>query len=347
MNAQRPLDISVILCAYTEARWNDLLAAVESVQRQTLPPSEVILVIDHNPALFQRAREQFPGLMVLENQGQRGESGGRNTGVSVARGTIVAFLDEDATAEPDWLEKLAGHYVDPNVLGVGGFLEPHWLDHKPGWFPDEFNWVIGCSYRGLPQTAAQVRNLIGANMSFRHSVFDELGGFRSELGRTGTMPLADAETEFCVRVGQRWPQGALIYEPAAKARHRVPPQRARWSYFRARCYAEGLGKARMSEFVGTKDGLSTERAYTFRTLPAGVLRGLADAVLQLDFAGLGRAAAIVAGLAFTVAGYVIYKVQAKVSGRRTMRPSSHEPSEVHSDHRPVQVSASGSRGDVL
>ena len=100
-----------------------------------------------------------------------------------------------------------------------------------------------------------------------------------------------------------------MHEPAAKVRHRVPASRTRWSYFSSRCFAEGLGKAMMSEFVGSQDGLSTERTYTFRTLPAGVLRGLADAVFRFDPAGLNRAGAIVAGLALAAAGYLRYKLQ--------------------------------------
>jgi len=99
-----------------------------------------------------------------------------------------------------------------------------------------------------------------------------------------------------------------------------------------------VGKARMSEFVGTKDGLSAERAYTFRTLPAGVLRGLADAVLRTDLAGLGRAAAIIGGLAFTVAGYLRHKVQARLSGRRL----AADKLSMHANERVTLISAGAS-----
>jgi len=65
-------DISVILCAYTEDRWNDLLAAIGSVQRQTFLPREIIVVIDHNQALLERVREQVPGVVTVENTEVRG-----------------------------------------------------------------------------------------------------------------------------------------------------------------------------------------------------------------------------------------------------------------------------------
>ena len=309
MTASAPRDdISVVLCAYTEARWNDLVAAVQSVRLQTLPPREIIIVIDHNPALLERVRAEIPGVLVIENQQARGESGGRNTGTAAALGSIVVFLDEDAVAEPDWLEQLTAHYRNPQVLGVGGSIEPVWVTGRPSWFPEEFNWIVGCTYKGMPLTTARVRNLIGANMSFRRWVFMELGGMRAEIGRVGTKPLADAETEFSIRVGQHWPQHMLLYEPRARVHHRVPAVRAQWNYFCSRSYSEGMGKARVALLVGARDGLASERTYTFRTLPLGVVRGLTDTLFHLDLAGVRRAGAIVTGLAITTAAYVRFRV---------------------------------------
>ena len=85
---------------------------------------------------------------------------------------------------------------------------------------------------------------------------------------------------------------------------RGPGERCRFRYFRSRCYAEGLSKAQVTASVGAGDGLATERRYTTRVLPAGVARGVAEA-LQGDRAGLGRAGAIVAGVTATVAGYAV------------------------------------------
>ena len=55
-----PVQVSVIICAYTEARWTHLQYCVESVWRQTLPAKEIILVIDHNDALLARTRVGVP-----------------------------------------------------------------------------------------------------------------------------------------------------------------------------------------------------------------------------------------------------------------------------------------------
>lgn len=306
-------EISVVICAYTEARWDDLVAAVESVRSQSVPPLEVIVVVDHSPALLARVREQLDGVSALENREERGLSGARNTGVAEANGAVIAFLDDDAVAARDWLERLARGYADPQVLGVGGGVEPHWLAGRPRAFPDEFQWVVGCTYRGMPESTSRIRNLIGANMSLRRDVFAEIGGFRSGIGRVGTRPVGCEETELCIRAQRRWPEGVILFEPRAHVRHAVPAQRAGWRYFLSRCYAEGLSKALVARIAGAGDGLSSERAYTFRTLPRGVVRGLADALLRADVGGLGRAVAIIAGLLVTTTGYVVGTSRASAS----------------------------------
>ena len=100
------LAISVVICAYTEERWEDLEAAIESLQYQSLPPDEILLVIDHHARLYARACDRFPNIIVIENREKRGLSGARNTGISAAHGGVIAFLDEDAIAEPDWIQRL-------------------------------------------------------------------------------------------------------------------------------------------------------------------------------------------------------------------------------------------------
>jgi GT2 family glycosyltransferase len=297
--------LSVVICAYTEARWDALVAAVASMRDQTVSPEEIIVVIDHNDALLARARAALPGATVIANERALGLSGARNSGIAAARGEIVAFLDDDAVAAPDWLARLAAGYRDARVLGVGGAIVPRWSGAAPAWFPAEFGWVVGCSYLGQPEATAPVRNLIGANMSARRDLFEAVGGFSDALGRVGTLPLGCEETELCIRARQHWPGRHFLHEPGASVAHLVPEARARWAYFRARCFAEGLSKARVARLVGTDDGLASEWAYTLRVLPGGVLRGVADGLLRRESAGFARAAAIVAGFACTVAGYAV------------------------------------------
>jgi glycosyltransferase involved in cell wall biosynthesis len=309
------LRISVVICAYTEERWHQVLAAVDSIRQQSLGCYEIVLVVDHNRDLFGRLATALPDVTVVENREVPGLSGARNTGVALAQGDVIAFLDDDAVAEPDWLKFFADSYADPAVAGVGGLVLPRWETRRPSWFPKEFNWVVGCSYVGMPDTRAPVRNLMGSAASFRREVFGLVGGFRSGLGRTADgRPLGCEETEFCIRVRQRDPSAVLLFDNRAVAWHLVPAARCRSSYFRSRCYAEGLSKAMVTVSVGASDGLSAERRYTTRTLPRGMVRGVGD-LLRGDPAGLSRAGAIVTGLTATAAGYTVGSLR-----ERTRRP---------------------------
>ncbi len=311
-------DVSVVVCAYTEQRRSELAAAVESLRRQLAEPLEVVVVVDHNPRLLEEVRLWMPDVVAVENTGARGLSGARNAGVQAARGEVIAFLDDDAVAAPDWLQLLLAGYEDRQVIGVGGSIDPIWLSGKPKVFPSEFDWVVGGTYhQGASPEARPVRNLQGGNMSFRRGVFDAVGGFFAGVGRIGAYPPAGCEeTDFCIRVRRRWPESVLLYEPRARVRHRVPRNRTSWAYFRSRCYAEGVSKALIAARAGTDDGLSAERAYVRRMLPRGVARGIADTVLRRDLSGAGRAAAIVAGLSITTAGYAVGAASATLVSRR-------------------------------
>lgn len=292
--------VSVVLCAYTLERWDDITAAVGSLRTQSRPVDEVLLVVDHNDELLQRARAAFPDVRCLPNAETRGLSGARNTGVRAATGDVVAFLDDDAAAETGWVAGLLAPYDDPSVVGTGGRVLPAWRAPRPRWFPDEFLWVVGSSYAGLPEGRAEVRNPIGASMSFRRSVFADVGGFDAGMGRLGKDAAGCEETEFAIRARQAG--GRVVLEPASVCRHAVTPDRVTRRYFRRRCRAEGRSKALVSRLAGPEQALSTERTYLTRTLPRGVLRGLA-AALRGDLGGLGRAWAIVEGTTLTVLAY--------------------------------------------
>jgi GT2 family glycosyltransferase len=299
--------VSVIICAYSDERWPLLCETIASVLQQDPPAEEILLVVDHNPALLQRARLAFEEVRVVANDAARGLSGARNTGVAQSRGSILVFLDDDATARPGWLRSLNAAFAEPSVMGAGGVARPAWEGAAPAWFPPEFLWVIGASYQGLPLTAAPIRNPIGANMAFRRDAFERIGGFTEGIGRIDATPLGCEETEFSIRLQAALPEGVVLQVPDAVVDHHVSAARATWRYFVSRCWAEGASKALVTARVGSAGALSSERTYVSRTLPLGVLAGLRDAA-HGKRGGLGRAGAIVAGLGITGAGYVAHRV---------------------------------------
>jgi len=305
------LSTSLIICTCSLERWHDLLEAVASARNLSPAPDEIVIVVDHNPELRSRCEVEFSDLVVAENKQARGLSGARNSGIAVAHGSLVIFLDDDAIADPRWLACIRVHCEQPGVLGAMGRIEPIWLGARPRWFPDEFLWVVGCTYRGFPERTGYIRNLLGCSMALRREVLEKVGGFNARLGRTeSAFAWSCEETELCQRARALNPSSEFVFEPATSVRHKVPARRLTPKYFAMRCFAEGRSKWQVASLASSGNALSTEWTYVLKTLPRGVARGFGDTLLRLDTGGLGRALAIVAGLACAVAGFAIGKLGA-------------------------------------
>lgn len=300
--------VSVVVCAYTERRWQQTRAALESVLWQEPPPKEVLLVVDHNADLAARARREFTSVSVLENAGTQGLSGARNTGLKAATQPVTAFLDDDAEARPGWLENLVAPYSSPDVVATGGSVHPRWPMTRPRWLPPEFDWVVGCSYRGLPETTGEVRNPIGASMSMRTDLALEVGGFDESVGRVGANTRGCEETELSIRLTARRPGSVVLYVPASAVDHHVAPERLTFTYFRRRCWHEGLSKADVVRLAGAAAGLQRERRQTAFVIPAALMRE-SRSLITGHLSAAARIFALIAGLAAASAGYFTGHVQ--------------------------------------
>jgi glycosyltransferase involved in cell wall biosynthesis len=305
---------SVVVSTYDEKRWDDLVGCVRSLERQRRPPREIIVVVDHNPGLLERAAGFFPAARVVPNARSRGLAGARNSGTAAATGEIVAFIDDDARAEEDWIAEIEDCFSAAETVGAGGALLPLWPgDGAPAWFPPEFYWVVGCSYTGLPEQLAPVRNPIGANMAVRAAVLNEVGGFREgesedaprELQARGVVRAGGNvpdDTDLAIRVKQQRPDAVWLYQPKARVLHTVTAERATVGYFLRRSFEEGVGKASLARLVGADSGLSSERRHLAAVLPRGIWRALVDG-LREPSAAL-RALAIVVGTVTAAGGYL-------------------------------------------
>jgi GT2 family glycosyltransferase len=287
--------VSVVIPCHTQKRWEQLVAAVRAARAQDPAPVEIVVVVDHNPALFHRASRELTGVTVLTNQYQRGVSGNRNTGVAHTRTELVALLDDDAYPHQGWLAGLIAPFADPSVIGTGGSIQPAWINPRPVWFPDEFLWAVGGSFTGMPDTIAPIRNVWSASMVVRRDVFTAVGGFRVGFGKVGDRPSPE-DTELCLRMsahsGGRW-----MYVPGAVISHPVPAERGTFTYFLTRCYSEGWGKVEMSRLLGPAKSLGAEKDYLRRTLPRAVARAVADTVRGRGAGNLAKAGAVVSGVA--------------------------------------------------
>jgi glucosyl-dolichyl phosphate glucuronosyltransferase len=314
------LSVSVIICAYTEDRWALLQRSVSSVQHQRKAPMEIILCIDHNDVLLERCRQHWAHpvdgasvpVTVLANKYQGRLGSARNSAAELARGDIVAFLDDDACADPDWLERLLVPYGDDRVVAVGGAPVPQFEGTRPRWFPFEFDWVFGCAYSGLPESRAPLARLIGANMSVRRLALADIGGFHSDN---------HDDMDMCHRLMYLRPAEQIVYEPAARVQHFVPSERTTWGYFWRRCFFVNMGKVEAFRQMGEASNLSADIGFVGQAMSRGIFRGLRQA-LRGDVWGAARAVAILAGIFLAGSGHVAGQAQWHVRRlqRRRRRP---------------------------
>jgi glycosyltransferase involved in cell wall biosynthesis len=305
--------VTVVICAYTEQRWDQLLQAVRSAQTQSRPPLQVIVSIDHHPALLERAEKHWADedadvpVIVIANRYAGRLGSARTTAAEQATGDILAFLDDDAEARSDWLEILLAPYDQADVAAVGGAPHPRWESRCPRWFPPEFYWVFGCAYLGLPTVQAPVRHLIGANMSVRRSALDKVGGFHSDN---------HDDMDMCHRVAAAFPESRILFEPAAIVDHWVGRTRTTWGYFWRRCFFVNRGKVEAFRSMGAAGNWTAEIDFVRTRLPASARRAGRDLAAG-DPWGVVRIGVLVIGTALAGAGSVSGQISlARAGGDR-------------------------------
>jgi GT2 family glycosyltransferase len=310
--------VAVVIPSHSLEREALLVRAVDSVLAQRPGPAEIVVSVDHNDALLDRATAALPGVTVVANEFARGVSGNRNTGVRHTTTPLVALLDDDVYAHPGWLAGLLDPFDDPGVIGTGGAIVPIWESARPSWFPDEFLWAVGGSYTGMPTVTARVRNVWSASMAVRRAAFDAVGGFRVGFGKVGDRARPE-DTDLCLRMS-RATGGQWRYVPRSRIDHPVPAERATVRFFLGRCFNEGRGKVEMGRLNEGRESLDSERDYLRRTLPRAIGRGFAGALRGQGLAHAGRAVAVVAGMCAAAAGGGIETVRP----HRTPAPD-HDP----------------------
>jgi glycosyltransferase involved in cell wall biosynthesis len=295
--------VSVIINAYTAGRFDDLIEAIGAVGAQTHHAVELIVVIDGDPLLAESLRAHAVASMIdeiVELPENRGNSASRNAGAASASGDIVAFTDDDAVPDAGWVAGLLAVYAQMDAVAVGGRVVPRWVEPAPAWFPDEFLWLVGCMRPGFARHLTEVRNTYGPNISFRRSVFEELGGFSTEVGRQGTKQIQAHETEIAARLAVDAGRGMVFTEDAI-VEHKVYPYRMRLWWLLRRCFWQGYSKRLLAQV--TPATLTTERSF-LRELAQTAIPARLRAIARGQSAAAGQLLAIVGFTALIGLGYV-------------------------------------------
>jgi GT2 family glycosyltransferase len=320
--------VSVVVCTHTDRRLELLVECVDSLAANEPPPHEIVVVVDNNPGLQAQLPARLPpAVTVLPNAGA-GVSEARNTGVAAASGEIVAFIDDDAVAEPDWLAHLTAPYDDPAIVATGGRAVPRW-ERPNRLLPPELYWVVGCTYAGHPTTAQALSRAIGCAMAVRRTALVGVGGFPREFGPSGPHPKSHSNEEVAVALRLRAVHGdaSIWYAPGAVVRHFVPAARSTWRYLWQRCYVEGVSKADLRLTFGAA-AMGFDRGYARHTLLPAIARYAVRGLAPGGATSRRWAVAAAGGLLVTAAGYTGRLLTAFLTREPRSRP--RRPAPVHS-----------------
>jgi glycosyltransferase involved in cell wall biosynthesis len=249
------MKVSVVLCTYSTDRHEDYVEAVESALGQAHEPVEVVLVVDGNEEVFERVEDRFGDhdrVILHCNDENRGISHSRTKGAELASGDVVAFLDDDAVAAPDWVEELVGVYESTDAVAVGGRLAGEWVVGEPSFLPEEFYWLVGVTPRGFADHMEEVRNTYGSNLSFRRGVFLEAGGFDENTGLKADSKVQAHEAPVCLRVRENTGNG-VVYNDNAVVYHKIFDYRTDPWWLLDRAFWQGYSKHVMERVLKTDD----------------------------------------------------------------------------------------------
>lgn len=131
---------SVVVCMYSMDRYGPFSECVESVLAQTCEPLEIIIIVDGNQRVFERVSDSFDStesIRIHYNGENPGISHSRTRGLELAPSGVVAFIDDDATADSNWAQRLGDVYESTDTIAVSGDVRPNWQTASPSFFPAE------------------------------------------------------------------------------------------------------------------------------------------------------------------------------------------------------------------
>ncbi|KXX63332.1 glycosyltransferase [Marichromatium gracile] len=244
------MDASIIVCTYNRA--DSLAETLDALAALRTPPGcdwEVVVVdnnsSDHTAALLRERAAGWSRLRAV-SEPRQGLSHARNQGIASARGEVLLFTDDDVLPEPDWLEQVLDGLERERADACGGYIAPIWERPPPPWLSARFHGFLAVRMdeRGPFVFTPGDSPPYGANMAFRRTVFERVGGFDVNRGRKGAVLASGEDGELFERVlaaGMR-----VVWLPRARVHHKVEAFRLERRYFRRWRYqnSRNLAQAR-------------------------------------------------------------------------------------------------------
>lgn len=228
-------------------RRGSLLRLLDSLDRQTLDPRRYeVVVVDNNStdatseAVEAFARRARARLRCVREPAQ-GAAHARNRGIRETSAPVVAFTDDDASADPRWLEELLAALQTRAAAGVGGRTLPAWDAALPPWWLPEYDKAFVRNWGDTARPVAEFPFFYSVNLALRRDVFARVGVFETRLGPTATAHVVGEDADLCRRVHEAG--GSLVYWPPAIVHHHVEATRLTRRFLRRRFYYSGVTHA--------------------------------------------------------------------------------------------------------
>lgn len=258
--------LSVIVCSYN--RYPLLQQTLEKFERAQTDNTGIELIVVENTPIALRSKISLPknirGRVVTCER--TGLSAARNAGVTEAAGQHVVFLDDDALICKDWANKFLDAFERSRSRVVGGKVVPKYpLTEMPQWYYEELSGYLSCIDWGPKAKKLQKGQwIVGANMGFHRSVFEEHGLFDLSLGRKGEGSLlSNEEIELFEKIGIE----NILYDPHCYVEHIIPSDRISIKWFRRRVFWQAVSDALAGIQYGSYDDLRREYGMIAGRLP--------------------------------------------------------------------------------
>ncbi len=251
------MQISAIICTHNRDTY--LGGAIDSLLAQDFAAEFEVVVVDNGSSDRTRSvveKLSNPKLSYFFEP-TIGLSVARNTGAKVAKGEILAYLDDDAIASPTWLQVLYSAYENNSKLAIAGgkvtLIWPQGIDQPPKWLSNGLAANLGAYDLGNNIVYIDNPGLTprGLNYSIRRTFLEQIGGFDTHLGRIGTKLLSNEELQMTeIALQQAW---QVAYLPDALVAHNVSPERLKPSWFLNRGWWQGISECYREQLAGKAD----------------------------------------------------------------------------------------------
>lgn len=255
----RAIDATVLIPTYNRAALLD--ETLQSLRSLRVRPGRAwnVIVVDNNSsdgtrAVVERQARDFPVPLRYLFEGRQGRSSALNTGLAAADGAIVAMTDDDVRVDEEWLEAACaalGDGADPAIAYAGGPVNPIWEADPPDWLDltsGDLWGTIAIQDHGPQGFVYDDRRKVplGANMAARRSLFDTIGAFRPDLGRSsGRVVMGQEVPELLMRARAAGLRG--VYVPAMRVHHHIPARRLDRAYFRRWWFGKGVSRSLLEQ----------------------------------------------------------------------------------------------------